>query len=332
MRAARETGSTSRTRSRRPRSIETTPAKRVVDGALHPADDGRPAAVGDRGDRFRRAPVEQGDDVGLGRREGDDVGRFGEVAVDGAHDVPVRLAVRVPGPVDRGGRAPLGEGRRHIQARCAQVEVGDARRVDRLDVPSEALGEAPGRRQHLVAADCLILVAPSPPGAGAGRRRGPHPGSLAATWKPVERSSVRYAPASCVPRSEPCCSPLPSPPPWPARSARRCRRAPQTSCRAIAHIGDSISVGMESPSYLPDEDLRLRARGTRASAPPTFASTSPGPAPWSSTSTASATAPRRPAACATRGSPAAGWWRSERTTPPTSLSARGTATASGSTG
>jgi hypothetical protein len=35
---------------------------------------------------------------------------------------------------------------------------------------------------------------------------------------------------------------------------------PQTSCRAIAHIGDSISVGMESPSYLPDEALRLEAR------------------------------------------------------------------------
>ena len=36
--------------------------------------------------------------------------------------------------------------------------------------------------------------------------------------------------------------------------------APQTSCLAIAHIGDSISAGMESPTHLPDEDLRLRAR------------------------------------------------------------------------
>ena len=35
---------------------------------------------------------------------------------------------------------------------------------------------------------------------------------------------------------------------------------PQTSCLAIAHIGDSISAGMESPTHLADEDLRLRAR------------------------------------------------------------------------
>jgi GDSL-like Lipase/Acylhydrolase family len=34
----------------------------------------------------------------------------------------------------------------------------------------------------------------------------------------------------------------------------------QTSCEAVAHIGDSISVGMESPAYLPDDDLRLEAR------------------------------------------------------------------------
>lgn len=46
----------------------------------------------------------------------------------------------------------------------------------------------------------------------------------------------------------------------PVAGSVRGERPPQTSCEAIAHIGDSISVGMESASYLPNEDLRLEAR------------------------------------------------------------------------
>ena len=41
------------------------------------------------------------DDVGLVAREGDDVGRVGEVAREGAHDVAERLAVGVAGAVER---------------------------------------------------------------------------------------------------------------------------------------------------------------------------------------------------------------------------------------
>jgi lysophospholipase L1-like esterase len=35
---------------------------------------------------------------------------------------------------------------------------------------------------------------------------------------------------------------------------------PQTSCRAVAHIGDSTSEGMVSPDYLPDPTQRLVAQ------------------------------------------------------------------------
>jgi hypothetical protein len=36
--------------------------------------------------------------------------------------------------------------------------------------------------------------------------------------------------------------------------------ATRTSCRSVAHIGDSTSVGLVSPDYLPDPAQRLRAR------------------------------------------------------------------------
>jgi peptidoglycan/LPS O-acetylase OafA/YrhL/lysophospholipase L1-like esterase len=46
-------------------------------------------------------------------------------------------------------------------------------------------------------------------------------------------------------------SPIPGPSPIPV---------PQTSCRAVAHIGDSTSEGMVSPDYLPDPTQRLAAQ------------------------------------------------------------------------
>jgi hypothetical protein len=38
------------------------------------------------------------------------------------------------------------------------------------------------------------------------------------------------------------------------------RTPPRTSCRTVAHIGDSTSVGLISPDYLPNRAQRLRAR------------------------------------------------------------------------
>src|SRR5690242_4339853 len=55
-------------------------AVRVADIALHAADDGRPAAVGDRGRARLRAPVEDADHVRLVAWGDDDVGWVGELA------------------------------------------------------------------------------------------------------------------------------------------------------------------------------------------------------------------------------------------------------------
>jgi hypothetical protein len=46
----------------------------------------------------------------------------------------------------------------------------------------------------------------------------------------------------------------------PRASAPARTRALVTSCRSVAHIGDSTSVGMVSPDYLPDPAQRLAAR------------------------------------------------------------------------
>ena len=151
----------------------------VADGALDAADDRRAAAVGDRGDagdehQSSRATT-SASVGGKATTSGGRGARRGRRAR--CRGTTCRRCAR-PGRVGRSSTS-----RRRPPARPRAARAGRGRRagrVDRLDVPSEALGEAPGRRQHLVAADCLVLVAPSPPGAGASRRRGPHPGSLAA--------------------------------------------------------------------------------------------------------------------------------------------------------
>jgi lysophospholipase L1-like esterase len=53
-------------------------------------------------------------------------------------------------------------------------------------------------------------------------------------------------------------------PPRPAPIARvatlRRPPAPRTSCRAVAHVGDSTSVGLVSPHFIPDEEEQIPAR------------------------------------------------------------------------
>jgi hypothetical protein len=46
----------------------------------------------------------------------------------------------------------------------------------------------------------------------------------------------------------------------PARSGSARTTTPRTSCRSVAHIGDSTSVDLISPSFLPDSAQRLPAR------------------------------------------------------------------------
>ena len=65
----------------------------VADDRLDAADDRRAAA--ERNDReFRAArPVEHGGDIGFGLRQGNEVGRVGEVAREGAHRLGIGLAI-----------------------------------------------------------------------------------------------------------------------------------------------------------------------------------------------------------------------------------------------
>ena len=48
----------------------------------------------------------------------------------------------------------------------------------------------------------------------------------------------------------------------PVGGAQRALQAavPQTSCRSVVHIGDSLSVGLESSSMIPDPSMRIDAR------------------------------------------------------------------------
>jgi hypothetical protein len=69
------------------------------------------------------------------------------------------------------------------------------------------------------------------------------------------------APAAALPHSRPAPSPSASPG-QPAGSAAPAKEL-RTSCRSVAHIGDSTSVGMVSPLYLPDASLRLAAQYRR---------------------------------------------------------------------
>ena len=95
-------------RSRRPVDLEDTiertkidadgTAIRLVDIALNASDDRRSTAVGNRGNVFVGAPVEERDDVVLGARHCDQIGRRREVAVQRTPDVAERLAVGVAGP------------------------------------------------------------------------------------------------------------------------------------------------------------------------------------------------------------------------------------------
>ena len=52
----------------------------------------------------------------------------------------------------------------------------------------------------------------------------------------------------------------------PSRRKRRRRSPHRTVCRSVAHIGDSTSLGLESPEYLPDPRLRISAQYARVGA------------------------------------------------------------------
>ena len=121
MRAARETGSTSSTRSSAPRSSDDGAVERARDPRLDAADDARAAAVGDHGDVRVRRPFEHGLHLGLVARAHDDVDDVLVAPAEAADRVDVGLAEAVAGAVavlDRADR------RQHVRD-------GDPRRGQR---------------------------------------------------------------------------------------------------------------------------------------------------------------------------------------------------------
>ena len=98
MRAARETGSTSSTRSSAPQvDRDRAVVARAATSGVTPPTTEVPAAEGDRRDALARAPLEHPLDVGLIARARDEVGRMVEVPAKAADDVRVGLAQGVRG-------------------------------------------------------------------------------------------------------------------------------------------------------------------------------------------------------------------------------------------
>ena len=188
MRAARETGSTSSTRSSAPRSSETAPSNARRDARLDAADDARAAAVGDDRDVRVRRPLEHAPRTSASSR--------GRATTSG--DV-------LEAPAEARGRCRRRTCRRLWQARSrSSVEqIAPARRGPRRAAPaargvgsglldarssrSRAARRAGRRRARLAGADDCVLEAPAPavacarhaaailPSATAHARRARHP-------------------------------------------------------------------------------------------------------------------------------------------------------------
>jgi hypothetical protein len=147
-------------------------AVRVADVALHPAHHRRAAAVGNRGRTGLGAPVEDVRHLGLGARGGHGVGRVGVLAPQGAHHVPERLSVRVPGALGGVRRALRRQGGRGREPGLGQIELVDRGRIRHRDlVEVEHAGQGLGHLLLLVPGRALALVPPAPELAAARRHR-----------------------------------------------------------------------------------------------------------------------------------------------------------------
>ncbi len=224
MRAAREVGSISTTRS----EAGEVEGHRAVGVALHAADDRRPAAVGDDGRAGGGAPVEHGGDVGLRPREGDDVGRVGELAPERPDDVPVGPAVGVTGPLV--GRGVADAAPMPAEARCgdcaARAPRGGRASLRSGVTPKNPASSAPSPSSRSpLRADCSR---PQPHQDRRGRRvavrRGRHRGRC--------QERPRAAPRPSWPRSSRC-------------SAWRMARSDSTSARRASSAAKrSASTGV----------------------------------------------------------------------------------------
>ncbi len=99
-----------------------------------------------------------------------------------------------------------------------------------------------------VAAEAVSAAQVSRSGPAAANPRVPAPAPSPQTGQPTR--SGGGAPVHITTKS----------PASPKSSPARARTAPRTSCTSVAHIGDSTSVDLISPSFLPDPAERLPAR------------------------------------------------------------------------
>ena len=200
MSAARETWSTSSTRSSAPRSIVTRRC-RGADGGRDAADDAGAAAVGDRGDALGGAPLEQALDIGLVARARDEVGRVLEVPAEAAHDVAVGLAERVGGArvrvgASRSRRAPAGIATRGAASATRSRLTGCSSSPGGKPSCAASAG-APAR--SLLGRGLLVLKSPTPVLAPARCSR------RASLWarRPACRFAARAEPVAQCQRSPP---------------------------------------------------------------------------------------------------------------------------------
>ena len=156
-------------------------------------------------------------------------------------------------------------GRAWTQLRAADWRTRTARRAVLAARPAGLAAVTGGAAVLLVACAGLTGAVPAPSarsgGSGplAGGQALPSPSSPAVGVQPAGAQAASTGKPG--PAVSPAASLAPSAHPGPAASpAPAAASGLRTSCRAVAHIGDSTSEGMVSVDYLPDPAQRLAAQ------------------------------------------------------------------------
>lgn len=96
------------------------------------------------------------------------------------------------------------------------------------------------------------------------------PGTTVAPWPTLPTTTAVPSTTTAAPTTAPSTSAVPAstaPPTTPREGTYVATSADaRTSCGAVAHIGDSTSVGLTSPSYIPNPTQRLDAQYNRVGA------------------------------------------------------------------
>jgi len=140
--------------------------ERRVAAVLHAPDHRASAAEGNDDDARAAGPVEDVDDFRLGARKGHQVGCGVHVGAQGAHHVPVGLAVCVGDAFVRLSREHLGELCGSVESRRTQRQVVEVRNGQRI---GRALRQQGAVVTALLVRQCRVRPAPTPPRAHAVR-------------------------------------------------------------------------------------------------------------------------------------------------------------------